>query len=870
MASGLPALQVDLPGLAQMMMTMGAGGLKKLASSGIDIHTVGSMYALGQLAPACQDFRNRLHKARQEQRKEQWWIGLVELGAGTNYVVDEFLKTRAGENVISLLTPIISVLDDQSSSTLMSSLFDHMNTPIDDIPGTGRLQAMRSVALPIARKLGFAERLAEIHRWLGSNRFRTQTGPVDLPLSDAVPATETAVTVIAALKTLMIQSHEQTKRLVFCGVRGAAWVLVYASLILGLGVCVVDKDGVPIPVTQPYSSAAVLIIPSKPNEVKLETLITSVDQLIEEPQSRSNTLGMNWLVTCDPEGCNIFSLLCGCDFTDHGQAGSLIFTMAMEYIHHYEDKLHKDGVEDGLPDVLINGKSYQWCATETSEQKSHRLRFILHRFGIMGAFTKLDNVFTKYFRVVPNVELEEGQCVGYIEITDYLFHHLESLEIQHPIYQTGKRWMYSTSQHPKHRKAAWTSVIRTLSFVAALLSQSNWNEGSGKISYEALTKIAFGSSGFKGMSHKDWRLRNTSEDWLETLHYIKVIGNPVPEPQPDTDSEEEEDETQMPGTKYQWSLNIFEAYSTLLMGPELPPHYDRMKGEDTIGIEMDGILLLDSYMLETSLRQRPRYEIGQGSFALYGERRGMIRVGKLEVQNRTTAITKSSSANGARVRDGQSNIFAAFSSSRVEIMASLALDAIILTFSLYAKGVDMTIDGLEIDPIQISSNIRRTVVGLPCGHYTSAATAAQQMRVADKGSQPQGGDSWIDLQNFASRLICKDAFGEEWQISSVVPYMGPVPGSVSFIRSDKGLIAPTEGSPACQWAALSYDRKLPVILTEPSSDEHVTHTKPNRDDIVLQGQRCLKCIIRDLHAARHEYWDGNPEQRCMIIMGDTT
>lgn len=855
MASDLPALQVDLTGLAQMMMTMGAGGLKKLASSGIDIHTVGSMYALGQLAPACQDFRNRLHKARKEQRKKQWWIGLVELGAGTNYVVDEFLKTRAGENVISLLTPIISVLDDQSSSTLMSSLFDHMKTPLEEIPGTGRLQAMRSVALPIARKLGFAERLAEIHRWLGSNRFRTQTGPVDLPLSDAVPATETAVAVITALKTLMVQSQEETKRLVFCGVRGAAWVLVYASLILGLGVCVVDKDGVPIPVTQPYSSAAVLIIPSKPNEVKLETLITSLDQLIEEPQSRSNILSMNWLVACDPEGCNIFSLLCGCDFTDHGQIGSLIFTLAMEYIQQYEDKLHRDGVEEGLPDVLVNGKSYQWCTTETSEQKGHRLRLILHRFGILGPFTKLDNVFTKYLRMIPNVELGEGQCVGYIEITDYLFHHLESLEIQHPIYQTGKRWMYSTAHHSKHRKGAWTSVIRTLSFVAALLSQSNWNEGSGKISYEALTKIAFGSSGFKGMSHKDWRLRNTSEGWLETLHYIKVIGDSVPEP--DIDSEEEEDETQKLGTKYQWSLNIFEAYSTLFMGPELPPHYNRMKGEDTIGIEMDGILLLDSYMLETSLRHRPRYEIGQGSFALYGERRGMIRVGRLEVQNRTTAIKKSSSVNGARARDGQSNVFAAFSSSRVEIMASLALDAIILTFCLYAKGPDITIDGLEIDPTQISSNIRRTVVGLPCGHNTSAATTARQIRVTDRGSQSEGGDSWIDIQDLASWHICRDDFGEEWRISSIVPFMTPVSSSVSSIRFDKGLIAPMEGSPACQWAALSYDRERPTV--------------PCRDDIVLQGQRCLKCITSDLDHARHECWDGkNLDQRCMIVMGDTT
>ncbi|KAK1778301.1 hypothetical protein QBC45DRAFT_478587 [Copromyces sp. CBS 386.78] len=522
MASNLPALQVDLTGLGQMTMTMGAGGLKKLASYGIDNDTIDSMYALGQLTPACQDFRNRLHKARQEQRKEQWWIGLVELGAGTNYVVDEFLKTRAGENVISLLTPIISILDDQSSI-----LFDHMKAQPEDIPGTGRLQAIRSIALPIARKLGFAEHLAEMHRWLGSNRFRAQGGLDDVPLSHAVPATETAVIVITALKTLMMQSHEETKRLVFCGMRGAAWVLVYASLVLGLGVCVVDKEGVPNPVTQLYSSARVLIIPSKLDEVQLQTLITSRDQLIEQPPSPGSTLGMNWLVTCGPEGYNIFSLICGCDLTDRSQIGSIIFTIAMKFIEQYEDELHRDAECHSMPDFLVSSKSYQWCATETSEQTSHRVRLILHRFGIMGPYTQLDDVFSKHLRHVPFWDGEQ-EHEGYIEITDTFFQQLDSLVIQHPIKQTAETWACSTAHQYKPGKGDWTSIIRTLSFVAAVLSQSNWAEGSGKLCYETLKKVSFGS-GFKRMNNKERRLRGTSEEWLMNLHRIGTIKDTIME-----------------------------------------------------------------------------------------------------------------------------------------------------------------------------------------------------------------------------------------------------------------------------------------------------------------------------------------------------
>src|SRR5690606_24611606 len=144
---------------------------------------------------------------------------------------------------------------------------------------------------------------------------------------------------------------------------------------------------------------------------------------------------------------------------------------------------------------------------------------------------------------------------------------------------------------------------------------------------------------------KERQLQDTSGEWLWNLYHIGAIKDLIMEL--DIHPEEWENETEMIRRKYKWPLNMFDAFSALLMGPALPSHYDGIQPGDAVGIELDGILLLDSYMLETSLRNRPRYEISQGRFVLDGERRRMIRVGKREGHLWSSAITKSSSVNGA-------------------------------------------------------------------------------------------------------------------------------------------------------------------------------------------------------------------------------
>ena len=771
---------------------------------------------------------------------------MVEIGAGTNFVIDEFLKTRAGENVISLLTPIISILDEESSSTLMSDLFDYMKTPLENIPGTGQLRTIRSIALPIARKLGFAERLAEIHRWLNSDRFhfRPQYDQVDLPLSDAIPASEVAVAVITALKGLMMGSHKASRRLVFCGIRGAAWVLVYASLVLGLGVCVVDKEGMPIPVTQPYSSAEVLIIPSKPDEVKLQTLITSSDQLIEKPQHSGNTLGMNWLVTCGPEGCNILSLLCGCELTDHSLLGSLIFTIVLRFIRALE-LLPVLGNLGSLPEANVLGKapSYRWCDMETTELISHRVRLILHRFGIAGSIDTLDNTLSEC--IEKRDEASEGE---YVWITEGLFRRLESLDTHHSSLKVPESWVDPESEEYRPSRARWTKIIRTISYVTAVLTHSDWAEGHSKLCYETLERIALGPDPRVLNSSEHYGVVRDSRNWFFRVYYVAT----------QTDAELLNCNQSRDAVYQLRRTRFLQPLYDLLMGSQPAPWIERTKSEPVIGIELDGILLIDTYMSEPSLRPRPRYQVRQGQFSLDQERRLIIKpeVFRRDEHCRVGAITTSTSTNTTEGIDLSSKTSAAFSSSRVDILATLDLDAIVLDFYLYAKGREISLNGLKIDPVKVCASRRRTVVGLPCGHDVLAAAAAMNSQNPDEDNAMAILNSAVGcLDEFGSGRTFLDAFGEKWLIHSTIPFTH---SDIWSCRGYRGLIAPTVGSPACQWATLSR-----------RDDENHQRKGLGSDAarFVVQGQRCLDCILKDAASVLAQKFTWFPHD-FTVVLGD--
>ncbi|RSL96722.1 hypothetical protein CDV31_013326 [Fusarium ambrosium] len=167
--------QIDIPSLSQMILRIGAEGLKSIQMSGVDVHTVGCLLGLGEITPASDTFRRKLVGYRHKQRSRRWFLNtVVEYGSGTNAVIDQLLNTRAGENILSLITAVTSVLDD-GAIEVMNIIFELLRTPSHSIPGISQLQRVRSTCLPLARMTDFKDRVARMHEMILGEAFFSKT-----------------------------------------------------------------------------------------------------------------------------------------------------------------------------------------------------------------------------------------------------------------------------------------------------------------------------------------------------------------------------------------------------------------------------------------------------------------------------------------------------------------------------------------------------------------------------------------------------------------------------------------------------------------------------------------------------------------------
>jgi hypothetical protein len=322
------AWQVDIPGLSGLVMRLGAEGLKKLQLSGVDIHTIGCMLALGEMTPASVNFRTRLQKIRRSQRAETWWIhDIVQFGSGVNFVVDELLKTRAGENVLALLTTIISILEE-SAIDVLSGLYESLKTSMANTPSIGNI---RATCLPLARKMDFKDRLAELHVWLFHQTKPSSTSWCDI--TEAVPDCPTIVNLVRTLRDIAMQDADSRPKLAFYGIEGAAWLILYAGDILGLSVCLVYNDGRTHPVSGEFGSAHVLLFPEASGTADVFKHVDRPSDILTltcEGGHFSNS--RNWLLSCDEGGCDFFALICGWNMKDRREIGDLIYSIASEYL----------------------------------------------------------------------------------------------------------------------------------------------------------------------------------------------------------------------------------------------------------------------------------------------------------------------------------------------------------------------------------------------------------------------------------------------------------------------------------------------------------------------------------------------------------
>ncbi|KAE8149564.1 hypothetical protein BDV25DRAFT_156073 [Aspergillus avenaceus] len=258
MASGGPSWQIDIPSLSQLVFSAGAYGLKQLALAGVDPHTIGCMMMISEYTPASQEFRGTLCRAREQQRADRVWIyRVIEVGASTNFLADQMLKTRAGENVIALLSATVSVMDEKACISTLSALFDAAGVSLDNIPGMVQLQNIRTSLASLARKTGFREKVLHYHYFL-SSIIQPQQGArvINSTPYDAIPATSEIPAIIKVLHKMV--TVEGSHVLIFKGIRGAAWTAAYASYILGLETCAVNRESAPVPITSDYDSARVV------------------------------------------------------------------------------------------------------------------------------------------------------------------------------------------------------------------------------------------------------------------------------------------------------------------------------------------------------------------------------------------------------------------------------------------------------------------------------------------------------------------------------------------------------------------------------------------------------------------------------------
>jgi hypothetical protein len=295
-SSSGPAWQVDIPGLSQLILSAGSYGLKQLATSGVDIHSIGCLLMIAEYVPASKEFRGTLNRARELQRSERLWMyKVVEIGAGTNFLADQMLKTRAGENALALMSATIPVMDEDSSTCLLSTLFEGTGVTPDNIPGIKQLENIRHNLAPLARKTGFRERVLRHHHWLWQI-LRGHGPPQNEDPYDAIPVATDIPQIIRKLHKIATAVDEYI--LIYNGIRGAAWVVTYACSVLGLNVCALNSVGDPIPIAGKYEDAQVVIdLASKESNCQLYLAGTSTDDLIvlQQPE-QFNRRG--WSIDC--------------------------------------------------------------------------------------------------------------------------------------------------------------------------------------------------------------------------------------------------------------------------------------------------------------------------------------------------------------------------------------------------------------------------------------------------------------------------------------------------------------------------------------------------------------------------------------------
>ncbi len=410
--------QVDLPGLASLVLNLGASGLKRFAEAGVDFHTILCMGEIAEKCAASNEYRRELAACRQAQRKQaQWLYKMVEIGAATNFVADELLKKRAGENVVALMSAILPVMSEACCDNLLLKLFEACNTPLDKTPGFGQLRAIRETLTPLARKTQFKDRAYQYHVF-SRQLLDADAGNANTPAYESIPSEETAVKVILALSKLV---HEDPGMiLAYHGLRGSGWVIAYARHVLGLPVCVLRSCSMPVPISGDYQSARVLVY-LYGGENKCEILLNRNVQDFFVTKSLELSGHAGWLI--DVRVTNVLDIYISSTDPLRKCASIIARSMADRYVHMLAKHLYPVRSRDSKDQDSANGgltRYPEFCLPALRK----RAMSVLSRLGfeqIEGSNSQ-SSEWSEYIKIRSGDHLEFYLCPGHAWISSGLGH----------------------------------------------------------------------------------------------------------------------------------------------------------------------------------------------------------------------------------------------------------------------------------------------------------------------------------------------------------------------------------------------------------------------------------------------------------------
>ncbi|KAI4131076.1 MAG: hypothetical protein LQ338_001397 [Usnochroma carphineum] len=321
MSGNLVQWQVDLPGLSSLVLNMGAAGLKKFAQAGVDIHTLLCMGEIAEVCPASLEYRKEINACRQQQRKNSIWLyKMVEIGTASNFLADELLKKRAGENIVALMSTILPILTEDDCDSFVLRLFEACEVDMDKTPGLGQLQAFHDSILPLAQKLAFKDRTYQYFVWL--KQFHQQV-PQDS--GGSVPDIETLVQVVKMLQKVVTEDSS-SYNLAYRGWEGAAWVIAYARHVLGLPVCVLRTQQDSVPINGQYQNSKVYIYLLDPDKRCELVASGNTPDLVVRTAAVWHT---RWVI--DLENVSLKSLYLPDDPTSAEAASVIIRSLALDF-----------------------------------------------------------------------------------------------------------------------------------------------------------------------------------------------------------------------------------------------------------------------------------------------------------------------------------------------------------------------------------------------------------------------------------------------------------------------------------------------------------------------------------------------------------